>query len=61
MVEVLGAYEETHKTCLHPINDLRGGPNKKGRGNFHPNPYHRQGNRSLPSIGVGELLIEGGR
>ena len=29
MVEVLGAYEETHKTYLHPINDLeQEGPGK---------------------------------
>ena len=29
MVEVLGAYEETYTTYLHPINDLEGVPTRK--------------------------------
>ena len=29
MVEVLGAYEETYKTYLHPINDLEGAPTRR--------------------------------
>ena len=32
MVEVLGAYEETYKTYLHPINDLE----QEGPGKFPP-------------------------
>ena len=33
-----------------PPKRSRGGSNKRGRGNFHPNPYHRQGNRSPPRM-----------
>ena len=36
MVEVLGAYEETYKTYLHPTNDLEGAPTRRAGENFHP-------------------------
>ena len=31
-----------------PPKRSRRGSNKRGRGNYHPNPFHRQGNRSPP-------------